>query len=133
MRRAYPEIVASGAGVLAIGTGAGFQAARLMRDGMPFDCVVDPDANFYAAVGIGRVGPTEWLRPSVIRRYVAAWRRGGRQGRVTGDWRRLSGVAIVDPDRRLRFLYRATGVGEYPPIADVLRSVALDNGGRSDE
>ena len=123
MREAYPDIVTAGAGVLAIGTGAGFQADHLMRDGMPFECVIDPDANFYTTVGIGRVGPAEWLRPSVIRRYVTAWRRGGRQGRVTGDWRRLSGVAIVDPDRGLRYLFRATSVGEYPPVADVLRSL----------
>ena len=120
MREAYPDIAAAGADVLAIGTGASYQADHLMRNGMPFDCVVDPDANFYRAVGIGRVGPAEWLRPSVISRYVAAWKRGGRQGRVTGDWRRLSGVAIVDRDRTLRYLHRATGVGDYPTVAEVL-------------
>ena len=120
MREAYPDIAAAGADVLAIGTGAGYQAEHLMRDGMPFDCVIDPDANFYAAVGIGRVGPTEWLRPSVISRYVAAWRRGGRQGRLTGDWRRLSGVAIVDSDRTIRYLHRATSVGDYPPVAELV-------------
>lgn len=120
MREAYPDIAAAGADVLAIGTGAAFQAEHLMRDGMPFDCVIDPDANFYAAVSIGRVGPTEWLRPSVISRYVAAWRRGGRQGRLTGDWRRLSGVAIVDSDRTIRYLHRATSVGDYPPVAELV-------------
>ena len=123
MREAYPEIVAAGANVLAIGTGAAYQAEHLMRDGMPFECGVDSEANFYRAVGIGRVGPTEWLRPSVVTRYMRAFRRGGRQGRVTGDWRRLSGVAIVDRDRTLRSLHRATNVGDYPPVADVLRAL----------
>ena len=123
MREAYPDIAAAGADVLAIGTGASYQADHLMRNGMPFDCVVDPDANFYRAVGIGRVGPTEWLRPSVISRYVAAWKRGGRQGRVTGDWRRLSGVAIVDADRTLRYLHRATSVGDYPTVAELLHAL----------
>lgn len=121
MREAYPRIVAAGADVLAIGTGAAYQAEHLMRQGMPFECVVDPDANFYRTVGIGRVGPTEWFRPSVISRYVRAFQRGGRQGRLTGDWRRLSGVAIVDRDRTLRFLHRATNVGDYPTVAEVLR------------
>ena len=120
MREAYPDIVATGADVLAIGTGAAYQAEHLMNQGMPFECSVDPAANFYRAVGIGRVGPTEWLRPSVISRYVRAFQRGGRQGHVTGDWRRLSGVAIVDRDRTLRYLHRATNVGDYPPVADVL-------------
>ena len=123
MREAYPDIVAAGADVLAIGTGAAYQAEHLMKNGTPFECVVDPDANFYRTVGIGRMGPTEWLRPSVVTRYVHAIRRGGRQGRVTGDWRRLSGVAIVDRDRALRYLHRATNVGDYPPVAEVLRAL----------
>ena len=123
MREAYPDIVAAGADVLAIGTGAAYQAEHLVHHGMPFECVVDPDANFYRAVGIGRVGPTEWLRPSMIARYVRAFRRGGRQGRVTGDWRRLSGVAIVDRDRTLRYLHRATSVGDYPTVAELLHAL----------
>ncbi|MEO6468079.1 MAG: peroxiredoxin-like family protein [Acidimicrobiia bacterium] len=129
MREAYPDIAAAGADVLAIGTGAAFQAEHLMRNGMPFDCVIDPDANFYRAVGIGRVGPTEWLRPSVISRYVAAWKRGGRQGRVTGDWRRLSGVAIVDPDRTIRYLHRATNVGDYPAVAEIVGALPQPGAG----
>lgn len=39
-----------------------------------------------------------------------------RLGRVTGDPRRLSGVAIVDPERRVRWLYRSRVLGDYPPI-----------------
>ena len=123
MREAYPDIVAAGADVLAIGTGAAYQAEHLMAQGMPFECLVDPEANFYRTVGIGRVGPTEWLRPSVIARYVQAFRRGGRQGTVTGDWRRLSGVAIVEADRTLRYLRRATTVGDYPPVAELRRAL----------
>ena len=68
MRESHPAIVAAGADVLAIGTGAAYQAAHLMRDGMPFECVVDAEENFYTAVGIGRVGPAEWFRPSVMAR-----------------------------------------------------------------
>ena len=85
-----------------------------MKGGTPFECVVDPDANFYRTVGIGRlddrVAPAEWLWPSVVAKYVHAIRRGSRPGRVTGDWRRLSGVAIVERDRTLRYPHRATNV-----------------------
>ena len=123
MRQAHPSIEALGARVIVVGTGADWQAERLMADGMPFECLVDPDANLYRALGIGRVGLGEWLRPSTIRRYVRAWRRGGRQGRVTGDWRRLSGVAVIDTERRLRWQYGATGVGDYPSIADVVSAL----------
>ncbi|GEM_PF-3124058 len=124
MRGAHPQIEGLGARVIAIGTGAGFQAQRLMDDGMPFPCLVDPDANLYRALGIGRVPWHGWLSPGPWRNYIRAFRRGGRQGRVTGDWRRLSGVAVIDPQRRVRWLHRSGTVGDYPPIAEVLRVLA---------
>jgi hypothetical protein len=122
---AYPEIERLGAGAIAVGTGADFQARRLMEDGVmgrpvPFPLLVDPEANLYRALGLGQVGWSHWLRPDVAVRYVRAWRGGARQGKVTGDARRLSGVAVVDPDRRLRYLHRSTTIGDYPPIADLL-------------
>jgi AhpC/TSA antioxidant enzyme len=106
-----------------IGTGAGYQAEHLMAEGFPFECLVDPEARFYEAVGIGRIGVAHWFRPSVIRRYVTAFGRGGRQGKITGDWRRLSGVAVIEPDRTVRYLFRASGVGDYPPVADLLEAL----------
>lgn len=110
-----------GVSVVVVGTGAAWQAERLMAEGMPFECLVDPDAHLYEALDIGRVGMGEWFRPSTIRRYVAAFGRGSRQGRITGDWRRLSGVAVIGPDRRLRWVYHATGVGDYPQLGEVER------------
>ncbi len=124
MREAEPEIRARDADVVIVGTGAGWQAERLMADGYPFECLVDPEANLYRELGIGRVGPTEWLRPSTLGRYARAFGRGGRQGKVTGDWRRLSGVAIVDPERRVRWSHLASGVGDYPTVGTVLDALA---------
>ena len=125
---AYPEIERRGAGVIAVGTGADFQARRLMEQGLggravPFPCLVDADANLYSALDIGRVDWSHWLRPDVLARYVRAWRRGTRPGKVTGDVRRLSAVALVDRDRRVRFLHRSATVGDYPSIEDVLAVV----------
>ncbi len=48
---------------------------------------------------------------------------GARQGRVTGDPRRLSGVAILDAESRLRWRYVATTIGDYPPISRVLEEL----------
>ena len=85
MREARGEIESHGVSIVVIGTGADWQAARLMHDGMPFECLVDPDANFYQALEIGRVGIGEWFRPTTMRRYVDAYARGARQGLITGD------------------------------------------------
>lgn len=125
MCEAYAEIEQLGAGAIAVGTGAESQARHLMENGfercsVPFPLLVDPDANLYRALDIGRVGWSHWLRRDVLARYARGWRRGARPGRVSGDPRRLSGVAVVDPDRRLRWLHRSAAVGDYPPVDRVL-------------
>ena len=122
MREVTAELEALDTGVIVVATGAAWQAERLMAGGYPAECLVDPDADLYRALGIGRVGVGEWLRPSTARRYLAAFRRGSRQGRLTGDWRRLSGVAVVDPDRTVRWAHVADGVGDYPSIPEVLEA-----------
>lgn len=124
MREAHAEIEKLGARVIAVGTGADWQAQRLMDEGMPFPCLVDPEANLYRALDIGRMGWADLLRPQLWRNYIDAFRRGGRQGRLTGDVRRLSGLAIIDPQRTLRWVHRSDTVGDYPPIAPVLTTLA---------
>lgn len=120
MREAHPELERLGARVTAVGTGAAYQAQHLMDTGMPFPCLIDSDARLYAALGIGRIEWHEWLKPSVWRNYLRALRRGSRPGKVTGDPRRLSGVAIIDRSRQVRWLYRSQVPGDYPPIQTVL-------------
>jgi hypothetical protein len=85
-----------------------------------FECLVDPARNLYRALGVGRVPWHRWLTPELWRNYLGAFRRGGRQGAVTGDWRQLSAVAIVAPDGRLTYLHRSRTVGDYPEIGAVL-------------
>ena len=109
--------------MIAVGTGAPYQARRLMDEGMPFPCLVDPAAELYRALGLGRLDWRALFDPRTYRAYWEAWRRGARRGRITGDWRRLSGVAILDAGGRLRWLHRSETVGDYPPIATVLAAL----------
>jgi AhpC/TSA antioxidant enzyme len=120
VREAHPIVEALGANVIAVATGADFQARALMKDGMPFPCLVDPDAALYRVLGIGRIGLHAFVDPATYLNYWRAWRRGSRQGAVTGDPRRRSGVAIADADGRLRWRHVASTIGDYPPISSVL-------------
>ena len=106
-----------------IGTGAAFQAQRLMEEGLPFLCLVDPDGAFYDRVGIGRVTWLHWLKPRVIASYARAWRRGGRQGRITGDPLRLSGVVVCDQTGTIHWSHLAREVGDNPPVASLLAAL----------
>ena len=131
MREAYPEVERLGARVVAVGTGAAYQAQHLMDTGMPFPCLVDADARLYTALGIGRLEWHEWLKPGVWRNYWRALRRGSRPGQVTGDPRRLSGVALIDPERNVRWVHRSQVPGDYPPI-DAVLDVLRQTTGASD-
>jgi hypothetical protein len=123
VREAHAAIVGLGADVVAVGTGAHFQARRLMENGMPFPCLIDADAVLYGVLGIGRVTLGTIVNPATYRNYWRAWRRGNRQGQVTGDPRRLSGVAVVDATGRLRWRHVAATIGDYPPLPTVLDQV----------
>lgn len=123
MRESHAAIEALGARVIAVGTGSAAQARRLMEGGIPFACLVDPEARIHQALGIGRVSWRTALAPATYLNYWRAWRRGARQGRIAGDPRRLSGVAVVDAEGRLRWRYAARTIGDYPSIARVLTEV----------
>jgi peroxiredoxin len=128
VREALPEIRSAGADVLAVGTAAGWQASALMaghgeEPPLGFTCVVDPDHNLYRALGLGRVAWHEWATPRLWRNYLGAFRRGARQGAVTGDIHQKPGVAVIDPDRTVRWVHRAITVGDYPAMDSVLAAL----------
>lgn len=123
MRDAHPKIEALGARALAVATGAGYQAGRLMADGLPFPALVDPDKHLYRALGIERIRWDQWLRPSTWRRYVAAL-GGGRQGRLTGDVLQAPGVVILDASGTIRYLHRGRTLADYPPLGEVLDAIS---------
>ena len=123
MREAHAAIEALGARVVAVGTGSAAQARELMAAGMPFPCLVDPGQRLYRALGLGRVGLRTVFDPTTYLNYWRAWRRGSRQGSVTGDPRQLSGVAVLDAEARLCWRHVSRTVGDYPPITEVLTAL----------
>ncbi len=122
LREVEPEITALGARVIGVGTGADFQARHLMESGVPFPLLVDPERNLYRALELEHIAFKKWFQPSTWTRYFRGARRG-RQGKLTGDLRQTPGVAIIDPQPRLRYLHRGTTLGDYPPIEDVLAAL----------
>jgi alkyl-hydroperoxide reductase/thiol specific antioxidant family protein len=123
VREAHAAIEALGARVIAVGTGSAAQARHLMDTGTPFPCLVDADRRLYRALGLRRVGWSTLLDPATYLNYWRAWRRGARQGDVTGDPRQLSGVALLDADGRLRWRHVSRTIGDYPSLPDVLAAL----------
>jgi peroxiredoxin len=125
LREAHPQIEALGARALAVATGAGFQARQLMRDGLPFPALVDPDKHLYRALGIERISWDQWFRPSTWRRYLAALGGGQRQGRLTGDVLQAPGVVILNASGTIRYLHRGRTLADYPPLGDILDALRV--------
>ena len=123
MREAHAAIEALGARVIAVGTGSAAQARHLMNTGTPFPCLVDAEGWLYRALDFRRVGWRTLVDPATYLNYWRAWRRGARQGRVTGDPRQLSGVAVLDADGRLRWRHVSRTIGDYPPLPEVLAAL----------
>lgn len=119
MREAHTEILSLGAGALAVGTGADFQAGQLMRDGLPFPALVDPEKHLYHALGIQRVRWDQWFRPATWKRYARSIGRAS-QGRLAGDVFQAPGMVVLDRQRTIRYLYQGMAPGDYPPLSEVL-------------
>lgn len=120
----YERVQGLGGTALAVGTAAGYQAQHLMDDGLGFPAVVDPDSHLYRAVNLARMRWWEVLRPRGARNYWKSFRRGNRQGRITGDAFQLPGVLVVDSSGVLRWLYRGEAIGDYPTMDDTISAVA---------
>jgi hypothetical protein len=123
LRDAHSEILSLGAGALAVGTGAGFQAEKLMRDGLSFPALVDPEKHFYRALGIRRVRWDQWFRLTTWNRYARSIGRA-RQGHLTGDILQAPGIVVLDRERTIRYLHRGVGPGDYPPLYEVLGALS---------
>src|SRR5713101_5621432 len=122
LREAYPQIQALDADVVAVGTGADFQARKLREGGVPFPCLLDPERSLYRTLGLEHIRWHRFVQPSTWRRYLASARRA-RQGRLTGDLRQAPGIVILDADLRIRYLHRGTTLGDYPRLEDVMEAL----------
>jgi len=126
VRDVYDEILRAGADVVAIGTGAHYQARHLMETGTPFPCLIDPDTRVYGALGARRLRPRSILDGRNYRNYWRALvRRRAHQGRMTGDSWQLPFVAVLNADGRLIHVYLGEAIGDYPPLGVVLGWLGL--------
>lgn len=109
-----------GGSALAVGPAADYQARALEDGGVPFACLLDPQRKLYREFGLGRMTLRNWLDPQAWRRYVRAMFRGGRQGMITTGVNQRPGLAIVDASGDVHFVHRGTGLGDYPPLSEVV-------------
>ena len=123
MRTREHELVAAGARLVFVGTGAPAMAADFARiHAGPHAVLSDPQRRVFAAAGM-----TRSLRASLHWRLLAnawrAWRGGHRQGRVQGDPWQQGGVLVYDATGVLRY-EQADAVGGDPLDLDRIVATA---------
>ncbi len=119
----HQQISDLGASVIAVGPSAPYQAAHLEKS-LPYPLLLDPERRLFGKVGIG----TQSLAVYVFNvrawlRWLWAFATNRRQGKITGHYSNLPGVAIVLPDGTVSYAYRGRGLGDYPPISEILEAL----------
>lgn len=115
-----------GIGVIGVGGAADYQARHLMKQGVGFPLLLDPEHRLYHSLNIRRIHWWKLLSVFTWWRYVRAARRA-RQGRITDHPLQAPGLVILDQSGTVRFLHRGETLGDYPLIRrllDVARQVA---------
>ncbi len=118
---AHPDIVEQGGDVLGVAPAAPYQATHLRETSIPYDLLLDPGHRLGRRLGMGTRSLAGFLVD--VRgwgRYVGALARHRRQGRITQGPGVLPAIAVVDADAAVTYLYRGTGIADYPPLDVVL-------------
>lgn len=116
----HDSIKTQGGAVIGIAPAAPHQAERLMGTSISFALYLDPGQLVGERMGIGRQSLGRFLfNVPAWGRYTSALVTSRRQGRITGHYSNLPGIAVTDAAGDVTYLYRGTGLGDYPPLATV--------------
>jgi hypothetical protein len=87
-------------------------------------CLVSKTVDVHVAYGLSRGGFHTVLNPKLWTASFRAAATGLKQGKATGDIAMLGGIFVVDRQGIIRYAYANEVAGDYPPIPDVIRSIA---------
>ncbi len=121
----HSDIVERGGDVIGIAPAADYQATHLMETSIPFDLYLDPDHTLSERLDLGEQSLWSFLfNVNAWWKYLSAFARHRRQGKVTQSYTVLPAVMVVDASGTLTYLHRGAGIADYPSLDEVL--AALD-------
>ncbi len=118
------EIRAAGLKIVAVGIGEPEHAADFCGKLAPgATCLVNKTTAVHFTYGLKRGGLGQLLNPKLYAASARATRAGFKQGKATGDIAMLGGIFVVDQQGLIRYAYASGYAGDYPEIADILKTV----------
>lgn len=126
MRDAYEDIKATGAEVLAIGTGNVLHAREFVEEeNIPFPVLVDDDADAARAASVRRGNAWKILGPETYGASLRTWREGHRIHKPGKRTFQLGATFVVGPGDVVRYGYLDENTADHAPLADVMAALAV--------
>jgi hypothetical protein len=124
LRNVLPEIHTRGGEVVVVGCGmpehiAGFRTAT----GYDGPLVTDPSLRSFQAAGLA-YGWSRTFDPRALRKGIAAFASGFRQGARRGNPVQQGGTFVLGPGDRVRFEWRDRFAGDHPEMQQVLAALS---------
>lgn len=127
MRDSYREITATGADVVAIGTGdTRYATAFIADERIPFLVLVDDDGEAAEAASVGTAGVLGIAGPRAWRGTASALAHGHRQHKTGARVRQLGATFVIGPDATVRYQHYDSEVSDGAPIEDLLAALPSD-------
>jgi peroxiredoxin len=124
LRRRYEDITATGAEVVAIGTGDQRYAAAFVADeDVPFPVLVDDDGQAAKAAAVRSAGVAGIMRPSALAGSLRAFRGGQRQKRTGDRPMQLGATFVVGPGEQVRYEHVDGHTADHAPLDEVLSAL----------
>jgi hypothetical protein len=125
VRDAYEDIRATGAEVLAIGTGNQTHAREFVEEeNIPFPVLVDDDASAARAASVKRGSAWKILGPETYGDSIRTWRAGHKIHKPGKRVFQLGATFVVGPGEVLRYEYLDENTADHAPLDDVMKALA---------
>jgi len=122
---AHPSIVDSGGAVISVAPAAGFQATHLMETSIPYELLMDREHRLSESLDVGTQSLGRFLfNFKAWWHYTLAFLRNRKQGKITQGYEVLPAIFVADAHANVTYLYRGTGIADYPPLTEVLSALA---------
>ncbi|MFV1969192.1 MAG: AhpC/TSA family protein [Pirellulaceae bacterium] len=121
VRDRYEEILATGAGVTAIGTGGSRYARAFIEDeSVPFPVLLDDDGIAADTVEMNKLDVASVLRPDALLKGVRTLTSGNRQHKTGRRPTQLGATLVLGPGDDLLYLDKEAFAGDHADLDEVL-------------
>jgi len=121
LRRAYPDITARGADVVAIGTGdVRYARSFVQEEEIPFLVLVDDDAAAARAASVRKINFFSLLGPGTWKATRKTWKAGYRVHKSGKRVNQLGAMFVIGPGPTVHYEHLDDDSTDHAPLDDVI-------------